>query len=132
VQHGQLVLAACVGSEPAGAGGVEAAVHARRADHPAVPAAAVIGVPHEVHGEDVVAFVVPAAGATASAEEIIACCRQNLAGFKVPREVVCSESLPLSASGKIRRFALRERAASNRSWHLCTAIVQGAVSVGRR
>ena len=82
--------------------------------HPAVQAAAVIGVPHAVSGEDVVAFVVPAAGATASAEEIIAYCRENLARFKVPREIVFSDSLPLTASGKIRRFALRERAASNR------------------
>jgi long-chain acyl-CoA synthetase len=82
--------------------------------HPAVQAAAVIGVPHEVHGEDVVAFVVPAAGARANPEEIIAYCRENLARFKVPREIVITESLPLTASGKIRRFALREQAAAKR------------------
>jgi long-chain acyl-CoA synthetase len=81
--------------------------------HPAVQAAAVIGAPHAVRGENVVAFVIPAAGATTSAEEIIAYCRENLARFKVPREIVFSDSLPLTASGKIRRFALRERAASN-------------------
>jgi long-chain acyl-CoA synthetase len=82
--------------------------------HPAVQAAAVIGAPHAVRGENVVAFVIPAAGATTSAEEIIAYCRENLARFKVPREIVFSDSLPLTASGKIRRFALRERSASNR------------------
>ncbi len=81
--------------------------------HPGVEAAAVIGVSHQVRGEDVVAFIVPAAGATPSTGELIAYCRENLARFKVPREITFTESLPLTASGKIRRFALRERAAPN-------------------
>lgn len=79
--------------------------------HPGVEAAAVIGVPHEVRGEDIVAFIIPAKGANTSAEEMIAYCRENLARFKVPREIVFTDTLPLTASGKIRRFALRERAA---------------------
>ncbi len=81
--------------------------------HPAVESAAVIGVPHEVRGEDIRAFIVPVEGENPNAEEIIAYCRENLARFKVPREIVFTGELPLTASGKIRRFALRERAASN-------------------
>jgi len=81
--------------------------------HSGVEAAAVIGVPHEVRGEDIVAFIIPATGANTSAEEMIAYCRENLARFKVPREIVFTDTLPLTASGKIRRFALRERAALN-------------------
>ncbi len=81
--------------------------------HPGVEAAAVIGVSHEVRGEDIVAFIVPATGANPSAEEITAYCRENLARFKVPREIAFTDSLPLTASGKIRRFALRERMVSN-------------------
>ncbi|MEE8395898.1 MAG: AMP-binding protein, partial [bacterium] len=81
--------------------------------HPGVTAAAVVGVPHPVRGEDVVAFVVPAAGAPADAEAIGAYCRENLARFKVPRQITFTDALPLTASGKIRRFALRERATKN-------------------
>lgn len=82
--------------------------------HPAVQSAAVIGVPHEVRGEDVHAFVVRAPGADAEAEEILAHCRENLARFKVPRAITFTEALPLTASGKIRRFALRDRIAAER------------------
>ena len=76
--------------------------------HPSVQSAAVIGVPHEVRGEDVQAFVVPAPGADPAAEEILQYCRQQLARYKVPRGVIFTDALPLTASGKIRRFALRQ------------------------
>lgn len=76
--------------------------------HPAVQAAAVIGVPHAVRGEDVEAFVVGVPGDGSDADDIIAHCRENLARFKVPRAVHFTDALPLTASGKIRRFALRD------------------------
>jgi acyl-CoA synthetase (AMP-forming)/AMP-acid ligase II len=76
--------------------------------HPAVQSAAVVGVPHEVRGEDIHAFVVGAPGTEADAEALLAHCRENLARFKVPRAIAFTDALPLTASGKIRRFALRE------------------------
>ena len=76
--------------------------------HPAVQSAAVIGVPHEVRGEDIQAFVVRAPGTAADAAALLAHCRENLARFKVPRAVTFTDALPLTASGKIRRFALRQ------------------------
>jgi len=79
-------------------------------DHPAVQAVAVAGLPDEVRGEAVHAFVVLQPGASATAGEIIEHCRRNLARFKVPRGVTFVEDLPLTASGKIRRFKLRELA----------------------
>ncbi len=76
--------------------------------HPTVEAAAVIGVPDEIRGEDIQAFVVPAPGAAANADEILDYCRRELARYKVPRAITFTDSLPLTASGKIRRFALRQ------------------------
>jgi long-chain acyl-CoA synthetase len=76
--------------------------------HPAVQAAAVVGVPHKVRGEDVIAYVIGAPGQSAATNELIEHCRQNLARFKVPRAVTFVDELPLTVSGKIRRFRLRE------------------------
>jgi acyl-CoA synthetase (AMP-forming)/AMP-acid ligase II len=70
----------------------------------------VAGLPDEVRGEAVHAFVVLHPWASATADEIIGHCRENLARFKVPRGVTFVDDLPLTASGKIRRFKLRELA----------------------
>lgn len=79
-------------------------------EHPAVQSVAVVGLRDEVRGENVHAFVVLAPGARATADEIIAHCRRSLARFKVPRSVTFIDELPLTGSGKIRRFKLRELA----------------------
>ena len=79
-------------------------------DHPAVQSVAVVGLPDEVRGENVHAFVVLAPGAHTTAEAIVEHCRRNLARFKVPRGVTFIDELPLTGSGKIRRFLLRELA----------------------
>ena len=79
-------------------------------DHPAVQSVAVVGLPDEVRGETVRAFVVPAPGARASEADILEHCRRNLARFKVPRSITFIDELPLTGSGKIRRFMLRELA----------------------
>ena len=76
--------------------------------HPSVQAAAVIGIPDEVRGEDIQAFVVPAPDAARNGDAILEYCRRELSRYKVPRGITFTESLPLTASGKIRRFALRE------------------------
>ncbi len=70
--------------------------------------AAVIGVPDEYRGETVKAFVVLRAGASATAEEIIAFCRGRLAAYKAPRQIVFRDSLPKSAVGKYLRRELRK------------------------
>ena len=79
--------------------------------HPAVLAAAVVAKPDPRWGETPCAFVELRAGATATAEEIIAHCRQHLAGFKVPRAVVFGD-LPRTSTGKIQKFELRSRVGS--------------------
>ena len=77
--------------------------------HPAVQAAAVVAKPDEKWGETPCAFVELKPGASATVEEIIAHCRANLAGYKVPRYVVFAE-LPKTSTGKIQKFKLRDRA----------------------
>lgn len=84
-------------------------------DHPSVMAVAVAGLPDPVRGEQVHAFVVPAPGSAASADEILGHCRENLALFKVPRGITFVDELPLTASGKVRRFLLRQMAAARTS-----------------
>ncbi len=76
--------------------------------YPKVREAAVIGAKSETRGEIVKAFVVLKEGETADAKEIIAYCRQNLANYKVPREVVFKDNLPKSAVGKILRRQLQD------------------------
>jgi long-chain acyl-CoA synthetase len=69
--------------------------------HPDVSMAAVVGVPHASHGEEIKAFVVPGPGATITEADLIAWCRQNMAAYKYPRMVEFRDSLPLTATGKI-------------------------------
>ena len=78
--------------------------------HPMVMEAAVVARPDEKWGETPCAFVVlrPDAGAV-TAEDIIGWCREHLARFKVPRTVVFGE-LPKTSTGKVQKFALRNRA----------------------
>lgn len=78
--------------------------------HPAVRDAAVIGIPDERLGEVGMAFLVPAAGASATAEEIVAWSRDQMANFKVPRRVEFVDALPLNATGKVEKNRLREMA----------------------
>jgi fatty-acyl-CoA synthase len=77
--------------------------------HAAVQAAAVVARPDEKWGETPCAFIELKPGMSATAEEIIAWCKQHLAGFKVPKTVVFAE-LPKTSTGKIQKFRLREMA----------------------
>ncbi|HEY3280382.1 MAG TPA: long-chain fatty acid--CoA ligase [Gemmatimonadales bacterium] len=79
------------------------------AGHPAVLEAATIGIPDERRGETVKSFIVLKAGRQATAEEIAAFCRENLAPYKVPREIVFRTELPKSAALKILRRELRDQ-----------------------
>jgi fatty-acyl-CoA synthase len=77
--------------------------------HPAVQAAAVVAKPDEKWGETPCAFVELKPEHSATAEELIAWCRQHLASYKCPRHVVFTE-LPKTSTGKIQKFRLREMA----------------------
>jgi fatty-acyl-CoA synthase len=77
--------------------------------HPAVQAAAVVAKPDDKWGETPCAFVELKPGRSATADELIAWCRQHLAGFKCPRYVVFAE-LPKTSTGKTQKFKLREMA----------------------
>ena len=81
--------------------------------HPAVMEAAVVARPDEKWGETPCAFVTLKPGAERDADEarIVQWCRDNLAGFKVPKRVVFGP-LPKTSTGKIQKFVLRERARS--------------------
>jgi fatty-acyl-CoA synthase len=77
--------------------------------HPAVAAAGVVAKPDEKWGETPCAFIELKPGKQATADEIIAWCKQHLASFKVPRHVVFAE-IPKTSTGKIQKFKLREMA----------------------
>ena len=77
--------------------------------HPSVADVAVVGAPSERWGEEPVAFVRPAAGAVVDTGELDAWVRAHLAGFKRPRAWYVVDELPLTASGKVQKFVLRER-----------------------
>jgi long-chain acyl-CoA synthetase len=77
--------------------------------HPAVSMAAVVGVPHDSHGEEVKAFVIRTPGAAVTEDDLIAWCRETMAAYKYPRIVEFAESLPMTATGKILKRELVRR-----------------------
>lgn len=74
--------------------------------HPDVSLAAVIGVPHESHGEEIKAVVILNDGATVTADELVAWGKEQMAGYKYPRIVEVVDSLPMTATGKILKREL--------------------------
>ncbi|HEX8771390.1 MAG TPA: long-chain fatty acid--CoA ligase [Acidimicrobiales bacterium] len=75
--------------------------------HPAVAQAAVVGVPHPRYGEEVKAVVILKQGSVVTVTEIVEWCRERLAAYKYPRIVEVRESLPLGATGKVLKHALK-------------------------
>ena len=74
--------------------------------HPAVAAAATIGVPDPLYGEEVAAFIVLKDGTRVSEEEIIAYCREQLADFKCPKTVRFVDDIPKGPTGKLLKREL--------------------------
>jgi fatty-acyl-CoA synthase len=77
--------------------------------HPAVADVTVVGVPDDHWGEQVAAFIQAAPGQPATPEELTAYCRERLAARKIPRHWRFTDAFPLTASGKVQKFVLRER-----------------------
>jgi acyl-CoA synthetase (AMP-forming)/AMP-acid ligase II len=77
--------------------------------HPDVARVAVIGLPHERWGEIVCAVVVAAAGRRPPDEELIAFCRERLAGYETPKRIIWVDELPETVGGKILKYRLREQ-----------------------
>ncbi len=88
---------------------VEAVLH----QHPAVVKAAVVGLAHDRWGEAVTAVVVPADGAQVSEDELIAFCRDRLAGFESPKAIVFAGALPETVGGKVLKYKLRQQLADH-------------------
>jgi acyl-CoA synthetase (AMP-forming)/AMP-acid ligase II len=82
-------------------------------EHDGVQEAAVIGVPHQVLGEDVGAFVVCKPGVTLDDETLTAFCAERLADYKRPRKMWFVTELPRNATGKVMKHKLREQVASD-------------------
>jgi len=83
-------------------------VEGRLLEHPSVAECAVVGHRDPEGLEEVVACVVPASGQAVDPAELIAFCRDGLASFKRPREVLTLDGLPKTATGKIQRGVVRE------------------------
>ena len=77
--------------------------------HAADAEAAVLGDDDEQYGQRLAAFVVPAAGASVTVEELKQHVRENLANYKVPRDITIMAELPRGSTGKILRNELRGR-----------------------
>lgn len=78
--------------------------------HPKILDVQVVGVPDEKYGEEVMAWIILKEGETATAEEIREFCKGKISRHKIPRYIQFTTSYPMTASGKIQKFKLREQA----------------------
>jgi fatty-acyl-CoA synthase len=85
---------------------VEEFLHA----HPAIADVQVIGVPDDRYGEQLMAWIVPRQGASLSEDEVREFCRGKIAHFKVPHYVKFVDGFPMTVTGKVQKFKMREQA----------------------
>ena len=80
--------------------------------HPKIAEVAVIGVPSEYYGEEVMAWIQLHEGQTATEDEIRDYCKDKIAHFKIPEYIRFTEEFPMTVTGKIQKFKLQEMAAA--------------------
>jgi fatty-acyl-CoA synthase len=78
--------------------------------HPGIKDVQVVGVPDERYGEEIAAFVIERTPGTVDTEAVKEFCRGKIAHFKIPRYVIATDEFPLTVTGKIQKFKLREQA----------------------
>jgi fatty-acyl-CoA synthase len=76
--------------------------------HPAVKDVAVVGVPDEKYGEELCAWIIPKEGAAIDVESVRAFCAGKIAHYKVPRYVMVVDALPMTVTGKVQKYKMRE------------------------
>jgi crotonobetaine/carnitine-CoA ligase len=84
--------------------------------HPDVAAAAVVPVPSELGEDEVLACVVPRPGASVDPAALVRFCEGRIAGFAIPRYVEVVDALPLTASGKVEKYRLRQQGVRASTW----------------
>jgi fatty-acyl-CoA synthase len=77
--------------------------------HPKIQTVQVFGVPDKTYGEEVCAWIVLQAGEQTTAEEVREFCRGQIAHYKVPKHIRFVDELPLTATGKVQKFVMREK-----------------------
>ncbi|MNS97097.1 Long-chain-fatty-acid--CoA ligase [compost metagenome] len=77
--------------------------------HPKVQAVQVFGVPDQKYGEEVCAWIVLKPGASATEDEIRDFCRDQIAHYKIPRYIRFVDEMPMTITGKVQKFVMRER-----------------------
>ena len=77
-------------------------------DHPAISQAAVIGIADDRMGEVAKAFIVLKPGQSLDADTLMQWCRDNMANYKVPREIEFTQDLPTNAAGKVMKYVLKD------------------------
>ncbi|MCY8048409.1 AMP-binding protein [Bacillus haynesii] len=78
--------------------------------HPNILDVQIVGVPDETFGEEVSAWIKLKSGASMTADELKAYCKGKIARYKIPRYIAFVEEFPMTASGKVQKFKLREQA----------------------
>jgi fatty-acyl-CoA synthase len=78
--------------------------------HPDISDVQVIGVPDPRYGEELMAWILPRAGATLDTEAVRAFCQGRIAHYKIPRYVKLVEDFPMTVTGKVQKFKMREQA----------------------
>jgi fatty-acyl-CoA synthase len=91
--------------------------------HPAVADVQVVGVPDEKYGEELCAWLIVRDGHTITAEDIKEFCAGRLAHFKVPRYVMVVEEFPMTVTGKVQKFKMRETSIEKLGLHAAAATV---------
>ena len=77
--------------------------------HPKIQDVQVIGVPDQKYGEEICAWIVPKPGVTLTADDVRAFCEARIARYKVPRYVKLVDAFPLTVTGKVQKYLMREQ-----------------------